>query len=97
MYFGPPTKENNAAWENICGEDGGRVGISDKRVLRHLPQSMKGGKEGEFIYGIGVCHQLHCLVGFTIGFFSYFILFNSSGERERERESADGRLAGVGV
>ncbi|CUS12644.1 unnamed protein product [Tuber aestivum] len=61
MYFGPPTRENNEAWENICGEGGGRVGISDKRVLRNLPPSIKGWKEGEFIYGIGVCHQLHCL------------------------------------
>ena len=77
-YFGPPTVENNAAWENICGEDGGRVGISNKRVLKHLPPSIKGGKEGEFIYGIGVCHQLYCLVGFT----SYFILFIFSGERK---------------
>ncbi|KAG0136795.1 hypothetical protein HOY82DRAFT_598591 [Tuber indicum] len=61
IYFGPPTKENNDAWENICGEDDGIVGISDKRVLRNLPRSLKGGKEGEYVYGIGVCRQLHCL------------------------------------
>lgn len=75
MYFGPPTEENNAAWENICGEDGGRVGVSDKRALRNLPPSMKGGKEGEFVYGIGVCHQLHCLVDLPHSFFLLFLIY----------------------
>ncbi|RPA89220.1 hypothetical protein L873DRAFT_1849402 [Choiromyces venosus 120613-1] len=81
-YFGAPSVENDAAWENICGEEGGRVAISDKRVLRNLPQSIQGANKGEQIYGIGVCYQLHCLRGsYVQGGRRYALL--ESGKRDR--------------
>jgi len=69
-YFGPPTPERNAAWENICGTGNGIVQLKLNAAEQQLlPSSMPVPTEEEYkIYALSMCHQLHCLNRIRLSF-----------------------------